>query len=171
YGRDVAESASHFHADALHLRHVSRPGPRTLHHTATHLRLSLNRSPMKRATVTTSWNSWPNNRSVTVKWQCGVVRTQASINGRPRKSCRRILPQSCPPLPLIRHSITPPTTTSAKLTTCNGLLSPAAALGSKIFLPIKNFGAPNSSTPTKNTLPSKHSIRSSEIHRSIFSAS
>ena len=131
-------------------------------------RANLNRSPMKGATVTTSWNGWPNNRSATVKWQCGAVRTQASINGRPRKSYRRILPQSCPPLPLIRHSITPPTTTSAKLTTCNGLLSPPAAPDSKIFLPIKNFGAPNFSTPTKNTSRSKPSIRLSQIHQLTF---
>jgi hypothetical protein len=62
-------------------------------------------------------------------------------------------------------------TTSAKPTMCSGSPSPAAAPARAIFLGTRNSGAPNISTPTRSTSPSKRSIPSSAIRRTTFSAS
>jgi uncharacterized protein len=124
---------------------------------------------MKRAMVTTLLSGWPNNPFATPKWPCGAVPTPVLTNGRQQKNFRRISAQSCQPPPHIRRSMVPVRIiASAEPTVYNGLRSSAATSCSKISSLTKNSGGRNSSTPTKNTLHSRHSIRSSEIHRSIF---
>ena len=132
---------------------------------------SSSRSQMNRAMGTTWWSGSRSSRFATGKWRCGVVLTPGSINGRRRKNFRRISRRSFRQRPRIRRLIIPLSITSAKPTTCNGSHLRVGAPVSRIFSAIKNSGARNFSTLTRNTLRSKRSIRSLEILPRISSAS